>query len=99
MFEVNDRPIIAIDTELHQSVDASSCALSTLDGLFQRDATLVQVLRGEGDLLSALEAPVVRPVGLPTLREILTKVAVFEKYDGRKQAQVRCMPTDPLVAA
>ena len=95
----DDRPAILVNQDLHRAVDAASNALARSSDLFRRDAQLVQVLRGTGDELSARDAPVARPVVLPTLREVLTSVAVFGKFDPRIEQVVRCLPSDALVAA
>ena len=94
--EFGERPVILVNSELHRAVDEASNALTSSPDLFQRDSQLVQVLRANG---GSHDAPVVRQLGLPTLRELLTRVAVFERFDGRSQKPNRCLPTDALVAA
>ena len=93
-----ERPIVRLDSELHRAVDEASDALALSPDLFQRDAQLVQVLQTGGDNLTGRDAPAVRQLGLPTLREVMTRVAVFEKLDGRSGHPNRCLPTDALVA-
>src|SRR4029077_14161919 len=80
-------PRIRITTELHRAIDESSLAILADPNLYQRDGKLVHVTRvtaKEHDKESSLVegSPQIRETSIPTLRDRLTKFAVFEKYDG-----------------
>jgi hypothetical protein len=98
------RPRIRITTELHREVDESSIAIIADPNLYQRDGKIVHVTRvtaqehdKEGSLVEG--SPQIRETSIPTLRERLTKFAIFEKYDGRTSDFRVTLPTDAIVSA
>jgi hypothetical protein len=93
------RPVVHLDADLFRAVDDASAALSSCHDLFHRDGQLVQVLRGDATARIVRDAPHVRPLGVPTLREVLTRVAIFARFDARARRELRVIPTDALVAA
>lgn len=97
------RPRIRITTELHQAIDESAAAILADTNLYQRDGKLVHVTRvtaQERDKECSLVegSPQIRETAIATLRDRLTKFAIFEKYDGRTSDFRLTEPTDHLVA-
>ena len=99
---VDTRPFIEITTDLHLVIDAAIAALAAVGNLnlYVRDAALVQVLRSTETEKGRRDAgaPLVRPLQIATLRELLTKTATWGKYDGRTGGVVHCVPNDHTVA-
>lgn len=97
------RPVIQITTRLHDVVDQSSAVLEGDVNMYQRDARLVRLVRvAEADAQTAgmaIGTPQIRGLVTPTLRERLTALAQFEKFDKRENGWVPCLPTDPVVRA
>src|SRR4029077_5933290 len=96
------RPRIRITTELHRAIDESSLALLADPNLYQRDGKLVHIMRvtaEEKDKESNFVegSPQIRETSIPTLRDRLTKFAIFEKFDGRTNDFRLIEPTDHLV--
>lgn len=107
-------PRIEITTELYRVVDEANEALATDPDTYQREGHLVRVLRvlraekkepedtepSSKKKTDALEGtPVIRPVVTSNLRETLTRVATWAKYDSRKDALSPCLPSSPVVEA
>jgi len=82
-------------------IDACAAALAQAPrlNLFVRDQALVHILRSTDKLGGKRDAgaPVVRPLTPATLREILTRVADFHRFDGRAQDQVATVPNGHVV--
>ncbi|MEJ7731056.1 MAG: hypothetical protein WKG00_17805 [Polyangiaceae bacterium] len=95
----DDRPTVRITTDLHDVVDQATAVLGVAPNVFERDRSLVHVLGAEGDRYTADGTPQIRPVGVATLREVLCRVARWERLDGRSKGWVRCVPTDAVVTA
>lgn len=109
------RPIIQISTELHHNVDRSVVALKADPHLYQRDGKLTHVTRvtreqseksptvpvDTGTPHHALVegSPQIMEMGVATLRERLTKFAVYQKWNERSQGYKGSLPTDPIVTA
>ena len=83
------RPSIRITAELHEMGDAAVRAIADRPdcGIFVRGGRLVRVVRESSGGLVGLtrppEAPSIRAVEPETLREILSAIARWEKWDGR----------------
>jgi hypothetical protein len=97
-------PSIRIGTELHDVVDQAIEALRADDDLYQRDGCLVHVVRAtsaeaDTDASVVADTPQIRRMAIPTLRERLTRVAHWERYDKRSEEWVRVIPNDPIVHA
>lgn len=94
----NDRPVILVEADMHTTVDTACAALSRHPDVFQRGGRLVQKL-----------SPTSRDGGasVPTLREIppsvlaseLSRVAAWQKYDGRAKKPLPCEPPERIVSA
>jgi hypothetical protein len=109
------RPVIRITTELHLNVDASIVALKADQNLYQRDGKLTHVTRvsqEESDKSPGVTmdddtvrhalvegSPQIREMSLATLRERMTSLATYQKYNERAQDWRPSLPTDPIVAA
>lgn len=92
------RPTIRIGTELHKTVSEAVQAIGANVDIFQRGGQLVRVVRTE-NTARAPGSPSIRPVSAATLMEVLTKVATWERYDGRTKDWARCKPPTDVVAA
>ena len=82
------RPIVRLSTELHNVITESCNALSNDRNVFARDHALVDVIRcaeSDADTYIAVGAPKIRPMAVATMRERLTRCALFEKKDGRRK--------------
>ena len=93
---------IELGTDLHRVVDEASAALATHPDVYQRDGELVRVIVSEEPDARARNTqgtPKIRPVTLPTLREMLTRVAQFVRWDARQKDWVPAHPTDAVVGA
>jgi len=83
-------------------VDEALSALANDDRIYQRSGTLSHLVRDaqpiEG-IRRAAGAVTIRPLAIPTLREVLTSVSGWEKYDRRTQQWVATLPPDAVVHA
>jgi len=95
MREVSPRPDIEISTDLGGNIDDGSAALARSSDLYERDHTLVQVLRDARNKRDS-RAPVAKRIQPPTLRKMLAVSARWLKYNERKKALVECLPTDHI---
>lgn len=109
------RPVILVTSELHENVDASVIAIKSDPNLYQRDGKLVfvtRVSREESDSSPVIKtddgevhrqlvegSPQIREMGISTLRERLTRVAVFQKFVGSTGKCKPILPTDAIVGA
>ncbi len=96
------RPVVRISHELHNDVDLAVRALADDGDIYQRDGDLVRVLRT--DTIDAERGiiegtPVIRAMKEATLKERLTRAAIFERWDGRGGAYRRTLPPDSVVRA
>lgn len=98
-------PTIRIGVDLHRVVDEACAALGHAEDIFQRDGELVRVTRAaEPDARRGviLGTPQIHSVGLPTIREVLSRVARWERHrknrDGSFTAE-SCTPTEAVCAA
>lgn len=92
------RPTIRLGAELHVTVSEAVDAIGANVAIFQRGGQLVRVVRTE-NTARAPGSPSIRPVSAATLLEVLTKVAVWERFDGRSKDWVRTKPPSDVVAA
>lgn len=98
----DERPAIRIRTDLHLTVDAFVSALARAPDLYQRDGELVRVLRAEEtDERRGIVpgAPLIRPLELATLRDLASRVARWERWDGRNQEWNATRPDTHAVQA
>lgn len=109
------RPIIQISTELYADVDASIAALRADDNLYQRENKLVYVARISREESEASDivrsddeevhrqliedTPHICEMEIPTVRERLSKVAVFQKWNSKSSKYFPIIPTDEIVSA
>jgi hypothetical protein len=96
------RPIIRVSSQLHAVIDKAVEALGADSVLFQRDGQLVRVLRVaecEKQARDLAGMPVIRSAGTATIRERLTAVAKWEKWDGRSESYKLTTPPDSVVQA
>ena len=93
---VFDRPVIQITSELHNTITAACEAIAGDRNIFARDGALVDVVRAsasDADTYVAVGAPKIRSISLPTMRERLTRAAIFEKKNVKKKEQ----PWEPTI--
>jgi hypothetical protein len=104
--EVDDRPTVQITIELHEVTDEAIRTLQRDPNLYERNGSLVRVHRAEapkrGKRAPLVEgSPAIDKLPFASLRERMTKAAVFERYDKRandgKGAWQRCSPSPMLV--
>lgn len=99
------RPVIRLGPELHQIINSAIEALRSDEDLYQRDGSLVHVTRADPDtdsddkMFFTAGTPQIRRMASATLRERLTRVARWERFDGRSKTWQRTIPTDPIVNA
>ena len=109
------RPIIKVSTELYHNVDESIEALKRDENVYQRDKTLVyiaRITREESEVSPHVEtddgalhrqmvegSPQICEMRLPTIRERLSKAAVFQKFVESSDRWKPILPTDAIVAA
>lgn len=101
----DDRVVVHMTTELANVIDDAIGALKFDRGIYQRDGRLVRVLGAAStpdDAKATIPriaegTPQVRELPIPTLRERLTRVARFEKFDGRAKRWTKSTPTDAIV--
>ena len=94
--------VIRIGPDLDRAVDAAVDALRGEPALYQRDGQLVRITHtadDEADAAALVGAPQIRPVAPATMRETLTRVARFERRDGRDGDWRPTVPTDAVTHA
>jgi hypothetical protein len=92
------RPTIELGPDLHELVAQAVVALRADANLYQRDGYLVQMLGGV-TAGPVTDPPQLRQLASATLRERLSAVAKWEKYDARARGPVRTLPAEPVVHA
>lgn len=113
--ESQGKPQIKITTEIYDNVTQSIQVLRAERSLYQRDRKLVQVAhvtKEESDASAAMVGddgeihhqfvegtPSLFDIEVPTVRELLSKNAVFMKWSNKEQRHVKTMPTDEIVSA
>lgn len=95
-------PTVRLGSDLLRVGDDASQALARDPNIFQRRGGLVQVVRvaateSDADRLEGM--PEIREVGAPTLRERLSGVARWERFDGRSNDWTLTSPPKDVVAA
>src|SRR5262249_49381771 len=103
------RPGIRMTCELHQVVDEAVDAIAGDPGVYQRDGSLVVVLRTGDDQEDpnplakrsrTKGTPILRALTVASVRERLTAVANWYKHDARtKTGWKKAVPTDHVVQA
>lgn len=109
------RPIIRVTTEIFQNVTEAIRALRTEESLYQRDKKLVRLSRvtqeqSEQSLVVMGDdgaehhqliagTPELFDIEIPTVRELLSSVAVFQKWSEKKEQFVTVNPTEEIVSA
>lgn len=95
--------IVTVTDEMHLAVDEGRGALAKSSTIFQREGRLIQPLKIADAVSWARESaegvPTIRQVPPATLATELTRVAAWQKYDGRSKAFIRTQPPDRIVAA
>lgn len=107
------RPIIRVTTELYTNVTEAIAALRVDDDIFHREHKLVHVARvtreqSESSTIVIDEevhrkliegTPQICELEIPTIRERLSRFAVFQKWVEKAQRFVPILPTDEIVSA
>lgn len=111
----SQRPAIKITHELHLNVDEAVKALQKDENIYQREqklVTVIQISREQSVESPVVETddgkphhqlvegtPQISELDIPTVRERLTAVAVFQKWVEKQQRYVPILPTDEIVSA
>ncbi len=109
----NTRPEIRMSHELAENVDSAGVALRVDRDIYHRNAELVHIVRatpedaeasativdGQSRIRLVDGTPSVHPVAVSTLRERLTRVALFKRWDGRNGRWKCEIPTTDIVSA
>lgn len=99
----SDLPVVRVDHQLHLAVDAAVAALAGDRELYQRDGRLVRLVRvADADAERegmAPGTPQIRDVPIANLRERLSRVAAFERYDARTSEWTPTGPPGAVVEA
>jgi hypothetical protein len=98
----DELPTIKMTVMLADVTDTVVARLATDTGIYQRDGTLVHVVRAEpeDDKSRVREGtPQVHTMMIPTLRERLTRVAKYLKQDARNMKWSPSIPSDQLTQA
>lgn len=100
------RPEVRITADIHEAIDEALVHLKLDRDLYERAGQLVRVCRRKGEenerrgaVQIGAGTPVVRDVTPPLLRERLTRIARWKKYNRSQEEWVSILPTDPLVLA
>lgn len=103
--KVEAQSTITVSVDLHRVVDDAVSALATAREVYQRDGELVRVVHAaEPDDKGGVSAgtPQIKPIELPTAREILTRVASWQRTRKNKDgtySDEACLPPDHAVSA
>lgn len=89
---LDPRPVIHVECELQETVDAAIEALAADEDVYQRSISLVHIVHSAG-------APMVYPLELPTLRERLGSSARFDRFEVQAGERRRCLAPDTVVQA
>lgn len=94
-------PVILIDTVEHRAVTETIVALTADPNLYQRSGFLARIIRDNqpsDDILRSEGSPTIQVLPVPSLRERITKFAVFTKINS-KGDEILTHPTGWLVSA
>ncbi|WP_437606271.1 hypothetical protein WMF20_35465 [Sorangium sp. So ce834] len=94
---LDDRPVIRLgEVELHEAIRLGVAALRGDPDLYQRDATLVHVVRAPtlGDEEEG--APQIHAIAVDTLRARLTRYARWERFSPRTGESIAVVPPDNI---
>jgi hypothetical protein len=102
--EAGERPVIQIKPDLKTVVDHGIEALAVDKEIFHRGGMLVRIVRaGPPSLAEGTKrpegSPSIRAVATPTLRERLSLVARWERFDVRAKKWIHALPSDAVVQA
>jgi putative DNA primase/helicase len=96
-------PVICIGPDLHRVVNEAETALSADADLYARGGTLVRVVPREVDARSRVNrepgTPAIRAMVAASVRDRLSAVAAFAKYDGRSGEYIQCSPPKEIAEA
>lgn len=99
----DDRLVIRTGPDLHRVVEEAEAALDRAGDLFQRDSTLVHVVRVKeaDEKREGLRAgtPTIRALPLPVFRAALTQIVNFQRFDSRAKEWVACQPPGAVAGA
>lgn len=87
-------PAIRISAKLGAIVDQAMVALAGDPTLYCRGGELVHIVH-----LESTGTPIIRPVTLPTLRERLSRVAYWLKWDKGEEKWAHTLPSEPAIKA
>jgi hypothetical protein len=96
------RPVIQITTEIHNVISEACQALSNDRNVFCRGPILVDVVRAteaDADSFVPIGGPRIRTIPSATMRERLTRCAMFQVFDGRRKKDPwkPAIPSDHVV--
>lgn len=99
------RPTIRITTALRANVDEAVAALRAEPGTYHRNGVLVHIVNASvrdvaaSSIALAEGEPLIREMPIAMLRERLSDVAAFERYDGRSKDWCASLPPPAIVGA
>lgn len=91
------RPIVVVTTEEHETNDAAGDALASCEGIYQRGAMLVDIVRDAAPpsacrgLVRAPGAPRIRDLPAALLRDMLTRVARWKEWRTDPKTKTRAL--------
>ena len=97
---VGERPVIRLSTEIHDVITQACAALANDRNVFTRGPILVDIVRAtkaDEDSFVPAGGPRIRTIPPATMRERLTRCAIFEKFDKRSDDYVPTIPSDHVV--
>ncbi len=97
-----ERPTISTSAQIADMVDAGLAALASDQAVYQRDGRLVHVIRvseADADATAIIGTPQSRIMTLATLRERLSRAAVWLRTDARTGMLVPALPPESVVQA
>lgn len=100
--QTDNRPVIRTNVELHEQGDAAVRALAADPELYQQAGHLVRVVRVDPSCATPDRpdgTPEIRRVEVETLREQLSRYAMWEKFHAKDQTWHRCDPPPAVAAA
>lgn len=86
--------------KLAENIDEAVAVLANDADIYTQGPTLVLVTRADEtdkDKRTIVGTPLVGPLGVPTLRERLTRLAETQKWLSKQEKWVACVPSDHLL--